>query len=114
MNNTPDIKLGIVAGSTDWLPLDIASENRRKLLETYKETYGKECIYECSIVITDNEVNIKRAMREVTKAECNAVVLYWAEHKLWTGVCWYTFCPRIRWSYHDDCSCRRRRRTLCS
>ena len=44
MNNTPDIKLGIVAGSTDWLPLDIASENRRKLLETYKETYGKECI----------------------------------------------------------------------
>lgn len=80
MNNTPDIKLGIVAGSTDWLPLDIASENRRKLLETYKETYGKECIYECSIVITDNEVNIKRAMREVTKAECNAVVLYWANY----------------------------------
>ncbi len=80
MKNIPDIKLGIIVGSTDWLPSEIAVENRKKLVETYKEAYDDGDIYECSIVITDNEVNIKRAMREVTKAECSAVCLYWANY----------------------------------
>lgn len=80
MKNVPDIKLGIIVGSTDWLPAEIAVENRKKLVETYKGKYGEECIYECSITITDNEVNIKRAMREVKKAECNAVCIYWANY----------------------------------
>lgn len=80
MKNIPDVKLGIVAGTTDWLPSEIAENNRRKLIEAYKATYGEDRIYECLIVITDNEVNIKRAMRDVMKAECNAVVLYWANY----------------------------------
>lgn len=80
MKNIPDIKLGVVAGTTDWLPADIATENRKKLIEIYKNEYGEENIYECSIVINDNEVNIKRAMREILKAECNALVLYWANY----------------------------------
>ena len=80
MKNIPDIKLGIIVGSTDWLPAEIAAENLKKLTETYKECYGDEGIYECTITITDNEINIKRAMREVTKAECDAVCLYWANY----------------------------------
>ena len=80
MKNIPDIKLGIIAGSTDWLPAEIAAENRKKLVETYKAAYGEDGIYECTIVVNDNEVNIKRAMREVAKAECNALVLYWANY----------------------------------
>ena len=80
MKNVPDIKLGIVVGTTDWLPFEVAEENRKKLVEAYRETYGQDGIYECSIVLTDNEVNIKRAMRDVTKAECNAVALYWANY----------------------------------
>lgn len=80
MKNVPEVKLGIVVGSTDWLPSEIAVENRRKLVETYKEKFGDDCIYECPICITDNEVNIKRAMRDVVKAECDAVALYWANY----------------------------------
>lgn len=80
MKNIPEVKLGIVAGSTDWLPAEIAIENRKKLVETYKAKYSEDGIYECSICITDNEVNIKRAMREITKAECDAVCIYWANY----------------------------------
>ncbi len=80
MNNIPDVKIGVIAGTTDWLPTDIAVENRRRMLEEYRNSFGDENIYECSIIISDNEVSIKRAFREVSKAECNAVVLYWANY----------------------------------
>ena len=80
MKNIPNVKIGIVVGSTDWLPSEIAAENRKRLVETYKAKYGDDSIYECSITITDNELNIKRALREITKAECNALVLYWANY----------------------------------
>ena len=80
MKNIPEIKLGIVVGSTDWLPAEIAVENRKNLIDLYKQKYEAENIYECSICLTDNEVNIKRAMRELEKAECNAVCLYFANY----------------------------------
>lgn len=80
MKNLPDIKLGIVVGSTDWLPSDLAIENRRKIVESYKSVYDDTGIYECPICITDNEVNIKRAMRDISKAECDAVCVYYANY----------------------------------
>lgn len=80
MKNVPQIKLGIVVGSTDWLPSEIAIENRRKLVDIYKAAYGEDCIYECPICLTDNEINIKRAMRDITKAECDAICLYYANY----------------------------------
>ena len=80
MKNVPEVKIGILVGSTDWLPSEIAIENRQKLVETCRSKYGDEAIYECSICLTDNEVNIKRAMRELAKAECNAVCLYFANY----------------------------------
>ena len=80
MKNIPEIKLGIVVGSTDWMPPEIAVDNRKKLVEVYKQKYGEDNIFECSICLTDNEVNIKRAMREIIKAECNAVCVYFANY----------------------------------
>lgn len=80
MKNIPDIKLGIIAGSTDWLPSDLAIQSRQKLVETYQSVYGEEGIYECPVCITDNEVNIKRALRDIGKAECNAVCVYYANY----------------------------------
>jgi len=80
MNNIPDIKLGIIVGSTDWLPSDLAIKWRRELVETYKSIYSEEVIYECPICITDNEVNIRRAMKDLEKAECNAICLYYANY----------------------------------
>ncbi len=80
MNNIPDIKVGIIVGSTDWMPSDVAVDNRKKLVEAYCSKYGTEEIYEGSIVLTDNEVNIKRVLREIEKAECNALCIYWANY----------------------------------
>lgn len=80
MKNIPEIKLGIVAGSTDWLPAEVAIENREKLVSAYRDRYGGDRIYECPICITDNEVNIKRAMRDINKAECDAVCVYYANY----------------------------------
>lgn len=80
MKNIPEVKLGLVVGSTDWLPSELAVENRKKLFDLFKSRYEAEDLYECSICLTDNEINIKRAMRELDKAECNAVCLYFANY----------------------------------
>lgn len=80
MNNLPEVKLGIVVGSTDWMPADMAVETRKKLVELYKSTYCEDEIHECPICITDNEVNIKRALRDLDKAGCNAVCIYFANY----------------------------------
>ena len=80
MKNLPDVKLGVIVGSTDWMPLEIAVENRKKLIDVYAAKYGTGGIYECSICITDNEVSIKRAMREIEKAECTAICVYYANY----------------------------------
>ncbi len=80
MKNVPDIKIGVIVGTTDWMPQDVAIENRQKLIAAYKSVYGEEDLYECPIVITDNEVSIKRAMKDVKKAECDAVAMYYANY----------------------------------
>ena len=36
MKNIPDIKIGVIAGTTDWMPQDVAAENRKKLLEALR------------------------------------------------------------------------------
>ena len=80
MNNLPGVKLGVIVGSTDWMPTEVAVENRRALMETYRGKYGADDIYECAVCITDKEINIKRAMREIKKAECTAVCVYYANY----------------------------------
>ena len=80
MKNIPDVKIGIVVGSTDWLPSEIAVQNRDRLIETYVSKYGSDSLYECSICLSDNEVNIKRTLRELAKAECSAVCVYYANY----------------------------------
>ena len=80
MKNTPDIKVGIVVGSTDWLPTEVAIENRKRLIASYIDKYGEDHIYECPVCLTDNEVSIKRALKDVSKAECEAICLYYANY----------------------------------
>ena len=80
MNNIPNVKIGIIVGSTDWLPSEIAINNRKKLVENYVSKYGAENIFECSICLTDNEANLKRALKEIENAECNALCIYFANY----------------------------------
>lgn len=80
MKNIPDIKIGLVVGSTDWLPSEIAEQKRKELFDCYSTQYGSENIYECPICITDNEISVKRVSKDINKAECDAICLYWANY----------------------------------
>ena len=70
MNNIPEIKLGIVAVSRDCFPIAL-SEKRRKAIVT---AYG-EGIYECPVTV-ENELDMLKAVEDVKKAECNALVVF--------------------------------------
>ncbi len=72
--------MGLIVGSTDWLPPDIAIEKRKKLFTLYADTFGDENVYECPICITDNEVSIKRAMKDISRSGCNALCIYYANY----------------------------------
>ncbi len=80
MTNSPSVKIGIVVGSTDWLPMEVAIKKREELVARYKEEFGEDGIYECPICITDNEVSVKRALKDLSKAECDGVCLYWGNY----------------------------------
>lgn len=55
MKNIPDIKLGIVVGSTDWLPSEIAIENRKSLLRLIRRNLEKR--------VSTNAVSVSRIMK---------------------------------------------------
>lgn len=80
MKNLPEIRIGLIVGSTDWLPVDLAIEKRKALFLSYVNSYGQDDVYECPVCITDNEVSVKRAMKDVQKAECNAICIYYANY----------------------------------
>lgn len=73
MENIPEVVLGIAAVSRDCFPMSL-SENRRKLAaKAYREKYGE--IFECETCI-ENELDMKKALEELKKAGCNALVVY--------------------------------------
>ena len=80
MKNIPEIKIGVVVGSTDWMPAEEAIALRGRLIETYKQLYPDSELYECPICLTDNEVNIKRVLKDIQKAECDALCMYFANY----------------------------------
>lgn len=68
--NIPEVKLGIVAVSRDCFPKSL-SENRRKAVA---EAYPDE-LYECPTIV-ENEADMLKALDEIKKAGCNALVVY--------------------------------------
>lgn len=73
MDNIPKVKLGIAAVSRDCFPMSL-SENRRKMAaNAYREKYGE--IIECNTCI-ENEVHMRKALKELEEAGCNALVVY--------------------------------------
>lgn len=80
MDNREKVKIGIVVGSTDWMPSDLAIERCHKLVSSYKSKFSEENIYECPICLTDNEINIKRVLKDLYKSECNALCIYFANY----------------------------------
>jgi L-fucose isomerase-like protein len=73
MNNTPKVKLGIVAVSRDCFPMELSTNRRNAVVEAYKKVYGD--IYECPTAI-ENEKHMQKALAEVKEAGVNALVVY--------------------------------------
>lgn len=73
LNNIPDVKLGIIAVSRDCFIISL-SEKRRKAIV---ESCGAKnlCIYEAQTTV-ENESDMLKAVDEVKKAGCNALVVF--------------------------------------
>ncbi len=76
INNTPEIKVGIVAVSRDCFPESLSVTRRQNLVKAYEEKYDKEDIYECPICIVESEIHMMQALEDIKKAGCNALCVY--------------------------------------
>ncbi|MBP1536384.1 MAG: L-fucose/L-arabinose isomerase family protein [Ruminococcus sp.] len=73
MNNTPAIKLGVVAVSRDCFPMSLSESRRVNVCKAYREKYGE--LFECPTVV-ENEKDMLKALDEVNAAGVNALVVY--------------------------------------
>ena len=76
MNNTPSVKIGIVAVSRDCFPESLSVNRRKALVEAYAKKYGTDTIYECPICIVESEIHMVQALEDIKKAGCNALCVY--------------------------------------
>lgn len=76
MNNTPEVKIGIVAVSRDCFPESLSVNRRKALVEAYKAKYDAAEIYECPVCIVESEIHMIQALEDIKKAGCNALCVY--------------------------------------
>ncbi len=76
MNNTPKVKVGIVAVSRDCFPESLSVSRRQALVEAYKSQYDEADIYECPICIVESEIHMVQALEDIKKAGCNSLCVY--------------------------------------
>ena len=69
-NNIPEVKLGIIAVSRDCFPIALSTQRRKNIVAGYKGD-----LYECPITV-ENEKDMLKAVEDVKKAECNALVVF--------------------------------------
>ena len=76
MNNSPEVKIGVVAVSRDCFPESLSVNRRQALIKAYTEKYGADSIYECPICIVESEIHMVQALEDIKKAGCNALAVY--------------------------------------
>ena len=76
MNNTPEVKIGIVAVSRDCFPESLSVNRRKALVEAYKAKYDAAEIYECPVCIVESEIHMVQALEDIKKAGCKALCVY--------------------------------------
>ena len=76
MNNTPEVKIGIVAVSRDCFPESLSVNRRKALVEAYKAKYDASEIYECPVCIVESEIHMVQALEDIKEAGCNALCVY--------------------------------------
>ncbi len=70
MNNIPEVKLGIIAVSRDCFPVALSNQRRKNIVAAYKGD-----LYECPVTV-ENEGDMLKAVEDVKKAACNALVVF--------------------------------------
>ena len=73
LSNTPDVKLAVVGVSRDCFPIELTGSRLDKLVAASESKVGE--IYRCSVVV-ENEIDGAAAVKEITEAGCNALVIY--------------------------------------
>jgi L-fucose isomerase-like protein len=73
MTNIPEVKLGMIAVSRDCFPMTL-SENRRKAVTAACTKKGISVVEAKTVV--ENENDALKAVDEIKKAGCNALVVY--------------------------------------
>lgn len=73
MNNTPKVKIGIVAVSRDCFPMTLSAKRREAVVKAFESRGGE--IYECPTTV-ESELHMLKALEEVKKVGCNALVIY--------------------------------------
>lgn len=76
MNNTPKLKVGIVAVSRDCFPEALSVGRRKALVRAYAHKYDASNIYECPICIVESEIHMVQALEDVKNAGCQALAVY--------------------------------------
>ena len=76
IQNTPTVKIGIVAVSRDCFPESLSVNRRNALVEAYAAKYEAADIYECPVCIVESEIHMMQALEDVKKAGCNALAIY--------------------------------------
>lgn len=69
-SNVPEVKLGIIAVSRDCFPISLSKARREAIVKAY----GKG-LYECPVTV-ENETDALKALDDVIKAGCNALVVF--------------------------------------
>lgn len=73
MKNLPEIKPGIIAVSRDCFVISLSQKRRHAVAESFAARYGE--IYEAQTTV-ENETDMLKAVEEVKKAGCNALVVF--------------------------------------
>lgn len=70
MKNVPNVKIGIIAVSRDCFPIELSEKRRRAVVAAYDGD-----LYECPVTV-ENELDMLKAVEDVTNAQCNALVVF--------------------------------------
>ena len=78
-SNIPVVKLGIIAVSRDCFPIVLSEKRRAAIKAAYKGD-----LYECPVTV-ENELDMLKAVDDVNKAECNALVVFLGDGDMING-----------------------------
>lgn len=76
MKQNVKVKIGVVAVSRDCFPETLSVTRREALIKACEEKYPELDVYECPICIVESEIHMVKALEDVKKAGCDALVVY--------------------------------------